>query len=160
MSWPGSSRSCSTRSWCGCSARGPPPGLAVTIVTALALVLFAVLAYSFGNPLVNGITDLTKDLPVLRGQGGARPGLDRPPRDQVPRPGLGAEERAQAGHYAESLSKPVLTVGKGALSLVIELFTIFVLVLLLLLEGPKMRRGCWATWHRPGRPGSPGWRAK
>jgi predicted PurR-regulated permease PerM len=43
--------------------------------------------------------------------------------------------------YAESLSKPVLTVGKGAISLLIELFTIFVLVLLLLLEGPKMR-----TW--------------
>jgi len=43
--------------------------------------------------------------------------------------------------YAESLSKPVLTVGKGAISLLIELFTIFVLVLLLLLEAPKMR-----TW--------------
>ena len=42
--------------------------------------------------------------------------------------------------YAESLSKPVLTVGKGAISLLIELFTIFVLVLLLLLEAPKMRR--------------------
>ena len=41
--------------------------------------------------------------------------------------------------YAESLSKPVLTVGKGAISLLIELFTIFVLVLLLLLEAPKMR---------------------
>jgi predicted PurR-regulated permease PerM len=43
--------------------------------------------------------------------------------------------------YAESLSKPVLTVGKGAISLLVELFTIFVLVLLLLLEAPKMR-----TW--------------
>ena len=41
--------------------------------------------------------------------------------------------------YGQSLSKPALTVGKGALSLLIELFTIFVLVLLLLLEGPKMR---------------------
>ena len=40
--------------------------------------------------------------------------------------------------YAQSLSKPALTVGKGAVSLVVELFTIFVLVLLLLLEGPKM----------------------
>ena len=40
--------------------------------------------------------------------------------------------------YAQSLAKPALTVGKGAVSLMIELFTIFVLVLLLLLEGPKM----------------------
>ncbi len=41
--------------------------------------------------------------------------------------------------WAESLSKPALTVGKGAVSLIIELFALFVLVLLLLLEGPKMR---------------------
>ena len=41
--------------------------------------------------------------------------------------------------YAQSLSKPALTVGKGAFSLIIELLTIFVLVLLLLLEAPKMR---------------------
>ena len=38
--------------------------------------------------------------------------------------------------YAQSLSKPALSVGKGAVSLIIELFTIFVLVLLL--EGPTM----------------------
>ena len=43
--------------------------------------------------------------------------------------------------YAQSLTSPALTVGKGAVFLVVELFTIFVLVLLLLLEGPKM----W-TW--------------
>ncbi len=42
--------------------------------------------------------------------------------------------------FAQSLSKPALTVGKGAVSLLIELFTIFVLVLLLLIEAPKMRR--------------------
>jgi predicted PurR-regulated permease PerM len=36
-----------------------------------------------------------------------------------------------------------LTVGKGAASIIIELFTLFVLVLLLLLEGPKMWN--WTT---------------
>jgi predicted PurR-regulated permease PerM len=40
--------------------------------------------------------------------------------------------------YAQSLAKPALTVGKGTVSLIIELFTLFVLVPLLLLEGPKM----------------------
>ena len=39
----------------------------------------------------------------------------------------------------QSLAKPALTVGKGAVSVIIELVTLFVLVLLLLLEGPKMR---------------------
>jgi len=46
--------------------------------------------------------------------------------------------RPKLAGYAQSLSKPALTVGRGAVSLIIELFTIFVLVLLLLLEGPKM----------------------
>ena len=42
-------------------------------------------------------------------------------------------------NFGEGLAKPALSLGKGALTLVLELFTIFVLVLLLLLEGPKMR---------------------
>jgi len=42
--------------------------------------------------------------------------------------------------YAQSLSKPALAIGKGAVSLVIELLTIFFLILLLLLEGPRMRK--------------------
>ena len=43
--------------------------------------------------------------------------------------------------FGQDLAKPALSFGEGAVSLLIELFTIFVLVLLLLLEGPKMRRG-------------------
>ena len=43
--------------------------------------------------------------------------------------------------YAQDLSQPALNVGKGAISLLIELATIFVLVLLLLLEGPKLGKG-------------------
>jgi predicted PurR-regulated permease PerM len=44
-------------------------------------------------------------------------------------------------NLGQGLAKPALTLGKGALSLVVALLTIFVLVLLLLLEGPKMRTG-------------------
>jgi hypothetical protein len=40
-----------------------------------------------------------------------------------------------------SLAKPALSLGRGAVSLVVTLGTIAVLVLLLLLEGPKMRQG-------------------
>jgi predicted PurR-regulated permease PerM len=43
--------------------------------------------------------------------------------------------------FAQGLSKPALSLGKGAATLVITLLTIFVLVLLLLLEGSKMRAG-------------------
>src|SRR5260370_20510282 len=38
-------------------------------------------------------------------------------------------------------AKPALNVGKGAASLLATLATIFALVVLFLLEGPKMRRG-------------------
>ena len=52
--------------------------------------------------------------------------------------------------YAQSLSKPALTVGKGTVSIIIELLTLFVLDLLLLLEGPKMWR--WTLGQMtPGR---------
>ena len=44
--------------------------------------------------------------------------------------------------FAQSLAKPALSLGKGAVSLLISLLTIFVLSLLLLLEGPKMRAAC------------------
>ena len=57
--------------------------------------------------------------------------------------------------YAQSLSKPALTVGKGAISVIIELFTLFVLVLLLL-EGPKMWNWTLGQMTRATRPRSPG----
>jgi predicted PurR-regulated permease PerM len=121
--------------------RIPRRGYAVTIVTLITLVVFALLAYSFGNPLVSGISDLAEKLPgyVSSAQHG---------RGWIGH--LATKYHVQAWvqknapklvTYAESLSKPVLTVGKGAISLLVELFTIFVLVLLLLLEAPKMR-----TW--------------
>ena len=44
-------------------------------------------------------------------------------------------------NFGEGLAKPALSLGKGALTLLLQLFTIFILVLLLLLEGPKMRTG-------------------
>ena len=43
--------------------------------------------------------------------------------------------------FGQNLTKPALSIGKGAVSLLIELVTIFVLVLMLLLEGPRLRRG-------------------
>ena len=44
-------------------------------------------------------------------------------------------------NLGQGLAKPALTLGKGALTLLVTLFTIFIFMLLLLLEGPKMRTG-------------------
>ena len=118
--------------------RVPRRGLAVMIVTLWAALVFISLAAAFGLPLVNGITHLANRMPgyVASAQHGngwighlaARYHVQSWVQRNTPR---------LAG-YARSLSKPALTVGKGAVSLMVELFTLFVLVLLLLLEGPKM----------------------
>ena len=118
--------------------RVPRRGPAVTIVTLWAALAFIGLAAAFGVPLVNGITHLADRLPgyiasAEHGNGWighlvARYHVQSWVQRNTPR----------LVGYAQSLSKPALTVGKGAVSLIIELFTLFVLVLLLLLEGPKM----------------------
>ena len=118
--------------------RIPRRGPAVAIVTLWAALIFIGLAAAFGVPLVNGITHLSDRMPgyVASAQHGtgwighlvARYHVQSWVQRNTPK---------LAG-YAQSLSKPALTGGKGAVSIIIELFTLFVLVLLLLLEGPKM----------------------
>jgi predicted PurR-regulated permease PerM len=114
-------------------------GWAVAVVTFWGLIVFAGLAFAFGYPLANGINHLALKLP-----------------DYV---AAATHGRGWIGHlvtkyhvqtwvnknapklvsFGEGLAKPALSLGAGALTLLLELFTIFVLVLLLLLEGPKMR---------------------
>jgi predicted PurR-regulated permease PerM len=118
--------------------RIPRRGLAVTVVTLWATLVFIGLAAAFGLPLVNGITHLAERLPnyIASAQHGkgwighlvTRYHIQSWVQRNTPR---------MVG-YAQSLSRPALTVGKGAVSIIVELFTLFVLVLLLLLEGPKM----------------------
>jgi predicted PurR-regulated permease PerM len=120
--------------------RIPRRGLAVAIVTLGALIVFAVVAYEFGNPLVNGITDLAGKLPGYVTSAEHGTGWIGHLATKYHVQSWVQKNAPKLVTYVESLSKPVLTVGKGAISLLIELFTIFVLVLLLLLEAPKMRR--------------------
>jgi len=118
--------------------RVPRRGPAVAIVTLWAALVFIGLVFAFGVPLVNGITHLAGRMPgyIASAQHGngwighlvTRYHVHSWVQRNTPR---------LAG-YAQSLAKPALTVGKGAVSVIIELATLFVLVLLLLLEGPKM----------------------
>ena len=128
----------------------PRRGGAVAIVTLWATLVFIGLAVAFGYPLVNAITHLSDQLPtyVANAQHG-RGWIGH----LVTRYHIQAwvqRNTPKLVSYAQSLSKPALSIGAGALSLVIELLTIFFLVLLLLLEAPKMR-----TWilsqMRPAR---------
>jgi predicted PurR-regulated permease PerM len=121
-------------------------GLAVTLVTVLGLAAFAGLAYEFGDPLVTGITNFANKLPSYitsaeTGKGWIGEGWigDLVRRYHVQE--WVAKNAPKLVTFGQGLAKPALSFGEGALSLLFELFTIFVLVLLLLLEGPKLRRG-------------------
>lgn len=117
-------------------------GSAVALVTVIFLVVFAALAFAFGYPLVNGLTHLAKNLPkyvtqVEHGKGWLGHLATKYHVEHWVKTNL----TPKLSEFAKNLSKPALAVGKGALSLVIALLTIFVLVLLLLLEGHKLRSG-------------------
>jgi predicted PurR-regulated permease PerM len=117
----------------------PRRGVAVTIVTILAALVFAGLAVAFGYPLVNGITHLADQLPTYVANAQHGKGWIGHLVTRYHIQNWVQRNAPKLVSYAQSLSKPALTIGAGALSLLIELFTIFILVLLLLLEGPKMR---------------------
>ncbi len=116
-------------------------GLAVTVVIVWGLLVFAGLALAFGYPLANGISHLARDLPayvhqVESGKGWLGHLVRRYHIQQWV-----TTNAPKLVNLGQGLAKPALSLGKGALSLIVALFTIFILVLLLLLEGPKMRTG-------------------
>ena len=129
-------------------------GWAVAVVTLWALLVFVGLAIAFGYPLANGINHLAQKLPTYvtaaeHGRGWLghlvlRYHVQTWVQKNAPK----------LVSFGEGLAKPALTLGKGALSLLLELLTIFILVLLLLLEGPKMRTGLLGRWPRSGRRGT------
>jgi predicted PurR-regulated permease PerM len=116
-------------------------GLAVAVVTLWALLVFIGLAIAFGYPIANGIGHLANTLPSYVSEAEHGKGwighLVRRYHVQT----WVRNNEAKLVDFGKGLAKPALTLGKGAFSLLISLLTIFVLVLLLLLEGPKMRAG-------------------
>ena len=116
-------------------------GWAVTVVIVWATVVFIGLLAAFGYPLTNGLTHFSHQLPSYvqsaeHGSGWIGHLVQR------------FHLQAWVNHNAPklqslgaTLAKPALTVGKGAASLLATLGTVFALVVLFLLEGPKMRRG-------------------
>ena len=117
----------------------PRRGFAVAIVIFWAVLVFAGLAVAFGYPLVNGVTHLADRLPSYVDQAQHGKGwigqLIRRYHVQT----WVQQNAAKIASFAQGLGKPALALGKGAVSLLVALGTIFFLVVLLLIEGPKMR---------------------
>ena len=116
-------------------------GGAVAVVTLLAVLAFAALGLAFGYPLVNGMTHLADSLPVYVSKAEHGKGWIG---HLVTRYHVQTWVKANApklAAYGKDLANPILSVGKGAITLLIALLTVFVLVVLLLMQGPKLRTG-------------------
>jgi len=116
-------------------------GFAVTVVTLLGVAAFGGLAFAFGYPLVNGLTHLASDLPGYVRNAEHGKGLVGRLVTRYHLQSWAVKNAPKLAAYGRDLASPALSLGKGAVSLVFELFTIFVLVVLMLLEGPKLRSG-------------------
>ena len=116
-------------------------GYAVAIVTLWSLLIFVGLAFAFGYPLVNSITHFANALPgyvdkAQHGKGWIGHLVRRYHIESWVK-----RNSPKLTSFAESLGKPALAVGKGALSVLGALAATFFFVLLLLLEAPKIRTG-------------------
>ena len=115
-------------------------GWAVAVVTIWAVLVFIGLLAAFGYPLVHGLTNFSHKLPSYvaaaeHGNGWIGHIVHRFHLE----PWI-TRNAPKLQSLGVTLAKPALTVGKGAVSLLATLGTIFALVVLFLLEGPKMGR--------------------
>ena len=115
-------------------------GIAVTVVTLLSVAAFAGLAFAFGYPLINGLSHLANDLPTYVKNLEQGKGLVGRLVTKYHLQAWVTKNAPKLVVYGKDLAQPALSLGAGAVSIVFELFTIFVLVVLLLLEGPRLRK--------------------
>src|SRR5215831_14350795 len=119
----------------------PRRGWAVAIVTLWAALVFVGLVLAFGYPLVNGLTHLAHRLPSYVQAASSGHGWIGHLARRFHVEAWVQRNAPKLQNIGTSLAKPALNFGKGAASLLATLGTIAALVLLLLLEAPKMRQG-------------------
>jgi predicted PurR-regulated permease PerM len=114
-------------------------GYAVAIVALGTLVVFSALAFAFGDPLVNSLTHLSHTLPsyVNRAQHG-KGWLGKLLRRYHVENWI-HKNSSKLVSLAKSLSNPALALGRGAITALFALVTLFAFVMILLLEATKMR---------------------
>jgi predicted PurR-regulated permease PerM len=116
-------------------------GWAVTVVIVWAILVFIGLLAAFGYPLTNGLTHFSRQLPSYLQSAEHGSGWIGHLVQRFHLQAWVNQNAPKLQTLGATLAKPALTVGKGAASLLATLGTIFALVVLFLLEGPKMRRG-------------------
>jgi predicted PurR-regulated permease PerM len=122
-------------------------GWAVAVVTVWAVLVFIGLLAAFGYPLVHGLTHFSHQLPSYVAAAEHGNGWIGHLVHRFHLEAWVTRNAPKLQSLGVTLAKPALTVGKGAASLLATLGTIFALVVLFLLEGPKMGR--WLLAQMP-----------
>jgi len=116
-------------------------GWAVAFVAAWIAGVFIGLLAAFGYPLAHGVTHFSHGLPAyVQAAEHGRGWIGH----LVTRFHLQAwvtRNAPKLQNLGTALAKPALTAGKGAVAVLAALGTIFALIVLFLLEGPKIRQG-------------------
>jgi predicted PurR-regulated permease PerM len=115
-------------------------GQAVAVVTIWTVLVFAGLVAAFGYPLAHGLTHFSQRLPSYVAAAEHGSGWIGHLVRRFHLQAWITRNAPKLHTLGATLAKPALTVGKGAVSLLATLGTIFALLVLFLLEGPKMRR--------------------
>ena len=116
-------------------------GWAVAMVAVWMVLVLAGLLAAFGYPLAHGLAHFSHRLPFYVQSAEHGHGWIGHLVHRFHLEAWVARNAPKLQSLGTTLAKPALTVGKGAASLLATLVTIFALVVLFLLEGPKMRRG-------------------
>ncbi len=128
----------------------PRRGYAVLIVTLWATLLFAGLAFAFGYPLVNSLTHFAQNLPGYVQQAQHGKGWIGHLVRKYHVENWVQKNSPKLVSFAEGLGRPALALGKGAASILAALAASFAMVILLLMEAPKIR-GALLTMMDPER---------
>lgn len=125
-------------------------GWAVAAVVVWAALVFVGLTALFGYPLVNGLTHLSQRLPLYVRDAADGHGWIGHLARRFHLSGWVARNAPKLQTLGASLARPALNFGKGAASVLVTLATVAALVVLLLLDGPAMRRSVLGLMS-PGR---------
>jgi len=114
-------------------------GYAVLVVTLWSILIFVGLAFAFGYPLVNALTHFAQGLPgyVQKAQHG-KGWIGHIVRKYHVESWV-QKNSPKLVSFAEGLGRPALALGKGAVTILAALAATFAMVVLLLMEGPRMR---------------------
>ncbi len=115
-------------------------GLAVTVVAAWAILAAAGLAVALAHPFVSAVNDLAAQLPITARQAQHGKGWLG---QLATRYHLQAWVRVNApklAAYGRALTRPILNLGHGTVSFVLSVSSFCALVLLFLIDGPRLRR--------------------